>query len=132
MLVMNRGHDPLLNSEYEEITSFQRTKEKHSVLKIMADIFSRYLFSILLLSKKNLFSKQTADLFYTTDLNILIEIILRNLLDLTPDDTKRIDFLLILKAMIKNSCWQENKHKVCILNLIKDNFDFRPHRSSRH
>mgnify|MGYP003329067300 CR=1 FL=1 len=52
MLVMNRGHDPLINSEYEEITSFQRNEEKHSVLKMMADIFSRYRFSFFSEKKK--------------------------------------------------------------------------------
>lgn len=43
----------------------------HSVLKLFLDLFS---------------SRDTADLFYTNDVKVLIDIVVRNISDLSPGD----------------------------------------------
>ena len=63
MLLINRGPDPLANIYYESGSNLPR----HSVLKFVQDLYT---------------IQPDFQFFYTSDQNILIEIILRNLLDL--------------------------------------------------
>lgn len=53
----------------------------HSVLKLFLDLFSR---------------KPTADLFYTNDVKVLIDIVVRNITDLSPGDSVSVNLCFVL------------------------------------
>jgi len=71
-------------------------KPTHSVLKILQDLYAM---------------QSTSSFFYTSDQNILVEIILRNLLDLPSDSDLRTTYLQLLHQVVKNSNWSEDRHK---------------------
>jgi len=108
MLFTNRGSDPIESSDPDGI-------KVNSILKFLQDIFC---------------SADTSSFFYTSgesyltdklfpvhfflfilDRNILVEILLRNLLDLDSDSTERTEYLFLLKNIIMHSDWHETKHK---------------------
>ncbi|KAI5636319.1 NCK-interacting protein with SH3 domain [Phthorimaea operculella] len=68
LLLLNREEDPVHIFDHEPAPA-------HSVLKLVIDLFSR---------------KKTADHFYTNDVNVTIDIIVRQLADLSPGDTLKL------------------------------------------
>lgn len=103
MILTNRGEDPLAVIYYESGSC----QPPHSVLKILQDLYSM---------------QSTSTFFYTSDQNILIEIILRNLLDLPSDSVLRTEYLQLLQLLVKNSTWYEDRHKAVQLKSIVASF----------
>ncbi|KAJ8975276.1 hypothetical protein NQ317_013676 [Molorchus minor] len=60
----------------------------HSLLKLFNDLFSR---------------RTTASLFYTNDVKVLIDIIVRNISDLSPGDKRRQQYLELCRRVMRNS-----------------------------
>lgn len=66
----------LLNREEDPVRIFDHVPAPpHSLLKLFNDLFSR---------------RTTASLFYTNDIKVLIDIIVRNISDLSPGETVNI------------------------------------------
>ena len=103
MILTNRGSDPLAVIFYESGS----LQPRHSVLKFLQDLFAL---------------PATSSFFYTSDQNILIEIILRNILDLPSDSGLRTEYLQLLQAIIKNSTWCEERHKAAQLKSVLSSF----------
>ncbi|XP_068714578.1 NCK-interacting protein with SH3 domain-like isoform X1 [Montipora foliosa] len=101
----------LLNREEDPTTMFQYTKScPDSVVKFLTDIFS---------------SQTTSDFFYTSDMRILIEIVLRQLTDLSPGAELRTEFISLLHQIFLNSDYSEHKHQanelfVCLERISKE------------
>uniref|UniRef100_H2YFX7 SH3 domain-containing protein n=1 Tax=Ciona savignyi TaxID=51511 RepID=H2YFX7_CIOSA len=89
MLLINRGDDPVAITEH--------TTPPHSVLKFLQDIFSRV--------------DTGRNFFYTNDLLVLIDIIIRNISDLPPGATARTEFLDLLLNLLHKSTYSELKHR---------------------
>lgn len=89
MLLVNREEDPT--------TLFQYPRScPDSVVKFLTDIFS---------------SQTTSDFFYTSDMLILIEIVLRQLTDLSAGSELRTEYLSLLHQILMNSDYSERKHQ---------------------
>ncbi|KAJ7376050.1 hypothetical protein OS493_037156 [Desmophyllum pertusum] len=89
MLLINREEDPTSMFQYPRACP-------DSVLKFLADIFS---------------SQDTAGFFYTSDMMILIEIVLRQLADLSPGAGMRTEYISLLHQILLNSNYSEHKHQ---------------------
>ncbi|XP_013195935.2 NCK-interacting protein with SH3 domain [Amyelois transitella] len=89
LLLLNREEDPVHIFDHEPAPA-------HSVLKLVIDLFSR---------------KKTADHFYTNDVNVAIDIIVRQLADLSPGDTRRLQYLKILQGIIRNTDYGVHLHR---------------------
>ncbi|XP_052757518.1 NCK-interacting protein with SH3 domain [Galleria mellonella] len=89
LLILNREEDPVHLFDHEPAPP-------HSVLKLVIDLFSR---------------KKTADHFYTNDVNVAIDIIVRQLADLSPGDTRRQQYLRILQGIIRNTDYGAHLHR---------------------
>lgn len=85
--------DPLTHSQFD----FNPTSSKNSVLKFLLDIHA---------------TPETCEFLYTSDRNILIEIILRCLLDLDSDSPARQTYLSLLRLILTHSGWRESRHKI--------------------
>ncbi|KAJ2952666.1 hypothetical protein O0L34_g7004 [Tuta absoluta] len=89
LLLLNREEDPVHIFDHEPAPA-------HSVLKLVIDLFSR---------------KKTAEHFYTNDVNVAIDIIVRQLADLSPGDTRRQQYLKILQGIIRNTDYGAHLHR---------------------
>ncbi|EEB15455.1 conserved hypothetical protein [Pediculus humanus corporis] len=89
LLLLNREDDPVRIFEHEPAP-------RNSILKIFIDIFSH---------------RNTANLFYTNDVKVLIDIIVRQLADLSPDDQRRNQYLQLCKLVMRNSEYSEHHHR---------------------
>ncbi|KAM3963164.1 NCK-interacting protein with SH3 domain [Aphomia sociella] len=89
LLFLNREEDPVHIFDHEPSPA-------HSVLKLVIDLFSR---------------KKTADHFYTNDVNVAIDIIVRQLADLSPGDTRRYQYLRMLQGIIRNTDYGAHLHR---------------------
>ncbi|XP_028037900.1 NCK-interacting protein with SH3 domain [Bombyx mandarina] len=89
LLLLNREEDPVRIFEHEPAPT-------HSVLKLVIDLFSR---------------KKTADHFYTNDVKVAIDIVVRQLADLSPGDTRRQQYLKILQGVIRNTDYGSHLHR---------------------
>ncbi|XP_059056958.1 NCK-interacting protein with SH3 domain [Achroia grisella] len=89
LLILNREEDPVHLFDHEPAPP-------HSVLKLVIDLFSR---------------KKTANHFYTNDVNVAIDIIVRQLADLSPGDTRRQQYLRILQGIIRNTDYGAHLHR---------------------
>ena len=83
--------DPLAHEQFDS------TSAKNSVLKFLIDIHA---------------APETSEFLYTSDRNILIEIILRCLLDLDSDSPDRYEYLSLLRLILTHSAWRETRHKM--------------------
>ncbi|XP_014274877.1 NCK-interacting protein with SH3 domain [Halyomorpha halys] len=81
LLLINREVDPVLNLKTP-------VSPCNSVLKLLMDLFE---------------NPCTAELFYTNDVRVLIDIIVRQLTDLPPKDQKRTNYLELCKLVL-TSC----------------------------
>ncbi|XP_045785598.1 NCK-interacting protein with SH3 domain [Maniola jurtina] len=89
LLLFNREEDPVHIFDHEPAPP-------HSVFKLVSDLFSR---------------KKTAAHFYTNDLKVAIDIIVRQLADLGPGDISRQQYLKILQGIIRNTDYGTHVHR---------------------
>ncbi|KAB0794608.1 hypothetical protein PPYR_09950 [Photinus pyralis] len=89
LLLFNREEDPVRIFEHEP-------SPPHSLLKLFLDLFSR---------------KSTADLFYTNDIKVLIDIVVRNISDLSPGDKRRGQYLELCRRVMKSTNYDEHYHR---------------------
>ncbi|XP_041350537.1 NCK-interacting protein with SH3 domain-like [Gigantopelta aegis] len=89
MLFFNRGDDPVHMFDY-------KPQPEQSVMKFMQDLYS---------------NRQTADLLYTSDALVLIDVIIRQLADLSAGDPMRTSYLKLTSLVLQNSNYNENRHR---------------------
>nr|CAH7750264.1 unnamed protein product [Callosobruchus chinensis] len=90
LLLINREEDPVRIFDHEPAPP-------HSLLKLFIDLFSR---------------KSTADLFYTNDTKVLIDIVVRNISDLSSGDMRRRQYLELCRRVMRNTNYDEHRHKL--------------------
>ncbi|XP_050310119.1 NCK-interacting protein with SH3 domain [Anthonomus grandis grandis] len=90
LLLLNREEDPIRIFDHQPAPP-------HSLLKLFKDLFSRHT---------------TADLFYTNDTKVLIDIIVRNIADISPGDMKRHDYLNLCRLVLRNTNYHEHRHRI--------------------
>lgn len=88
LFLFNREEDPVRIFDHEP-------QPPHSVLKLFIDLFS---------------NDYTAGLFYTNDVKVLIEIVLRQLFDMYPGD-KRRQYLELCRRVLRTSNYNEHRHQ---------------------
>ena len=89
MLLVNRGDDPVNIFGYLD-------RCPDSLLKFFEDIFS---------------SETTSGLFFTNDLMVLIDIVLRQVLDLSPGEELRTEYLSLLHSILTTTNYSEYRHR---------------------
>ncbi|XP_018043741.1 PREDICTED: NCK-interacting protein with SH3 domain [Atta colombica] len=88
LFLFNREEDPVRIFDHEP-------QPPHSVLKLFVDLFS---------------NDAIASLFYTNDVKVLIDIILRQLFDMFPGD-KRRQYLELCRRVLRTSNYNEHRHR---------------------
>ncbi|XP_063267359.1 NCK-interacting protein with SH3 domain isoform X2 [Prinia subflava] len=96
LLLLNRGDDPVCIFKHQP-------QPPHSVLKFLQDIFA---------------SKDTASIFYHTDMMVLIDILVRQLADLSPGDKLRMEYLSLMHAIIRSTPYLQHQHRLADLQGI--------------
>ncbi|XP_060078958.1 NCK-interacting protein with SH3 domain-like [Ylistrum balloti] len=89
LVLFNRRDDPVKMFNHQ-VTSV------HSVIKFMTDVFS---------------STATANLLYTNDAKVLVDILIRQLTDLQPGDQVRSSMLTLVELVVTNSEYSDYKHR---------------------
>ncbi|KAJ6668338.1 hypothetical protein lerEdw1_015715 [Lerista edwardsae] len=89
LLLLNRGDDPVCIFKHQP-------QPPHSVLKFLQDIFA---------------SKDTANIFYHTDMMVTIDIIVRQIADLSPGEKLRMEYLSLMHAIIRSTPYLQHKHR---------------------
>lgn len=89
LLLLDREEDPVRIFDHEPAPA-------HSVLKLVIDLFSR---------------KKTAEHFYTNHVKFAIDIIVRQLADLSPGDTRQQQYLQILQGIIRSTDYGSHVHR---------------------
>ncbi|XP_037633380.1 NCK-interacting protein with SH3 domain-like [Sebastes umbrosus] len=90
VLLLNRGDDP--------VCMFKHTPPApHSVLKFLQDVFA---------------SRETADIFYRTDMMVMIDIAVRQISDLSPGDKVRMEYLSLMHSIIRSTDYLEHQHRL--------------------
>ncbi|XP_047439554.1 NCK-interacting protein with SH3 domain-like isoform X2 [Mugil cephalus] len=90
LLLLNRGDDP--------VCMFKHTPPApHSVLKFLQDVFA---------------DRDTADIFYRTDMMVMIDIAVRQISDLSPGDKLRMEYLSLMHSIIRSTDYLEHKHRL--------------------
>uniref|UniRef100_A0A8C2I8V4 NCK interacting protein with SH3 domain n=1 Tax=Cyprinus carpio TaxID=7962 RepID=A0A8C2I8V4_CYPCA len=69
----------------------------HSVLKFLQDVFS---------------SRDTSDIFYRSDLMVMIDIAVRQISDLSPGDSMRMEYLSLMLALMRSTDYLEHRHRL--------------------
>lgn len=93
----------LINREDDPVDVLRHTRPKvNSVIKILVDLFS---------------IRETANLFYTNDIKVLIDILVRQLSDLSPGDVLRKWYLELCRRILRNTDYAEHQHRA--LDLMK-------------
>ncbi|KAL7305713.1 hypothetical protein TKK_0001967 [Trichogramma kaykai] len=88
LLLLNREIDPVRVFDHEPAPP-------DSILKLFIDLFA---------------SDDTASLFYTNDIKVLIDIILRQLFDISPGE-KRRQYLELCRRVLHTSSYEEHRHR---------------------
>uniref|UniRef100_A0A8D2Q3A4 NCK interacting protein with SH3 domain n=1 Tax=Varanus komodoensis TaxID=61221 RepID=A0A8D2Q3A4_VARKO len=89
LLLLNRGDDPVCIFKHQP-------QPPHSVLKFLQDIFA---------------SKDTASIFYHTDMMVMIDIIVRQIADLSPGEKLRMEYLSLMHAIMRSTGYLQHKHR---------------------
>ncbi|CRK96763.1 CLUMA_CG009977, isoform A [Clunio marinus] len=93
----------LINREEDPVFVLKHTKPPvNSVLKMLVDLFS---------------IPETTTLFYTNDIKVLIDILVRQLSDLGPGDILRKWYLELCRRILRNTDYAEHQHRA--LDLMK-------------
>uniref|UniRef100_A0A672PLS4 NCK interacting protein with SH3 domain n=1 Tax=Sinocyclocheilus grahami TaxID=75366 RepID=A0A672PLS4_SINGR len=90
LLLLNRGEDPVCVFDHAP-------PALHSVLKFLQDVFS---------------SRDTADIFYRSDLMVMIDIAVRQISDLSPGDRMRMEYLSLMLALMRSTDYLEHRHRL--------------------
>ncbi|KAJ8404065.1 hypothetical protein AAFF_G00344150 [Aldrovandia affinis] len=93
LLLLNRGDDPVCMFKHAP-------PAPHAVLKFLQDVFA---------------SKDTANIFYHTDMMVMIDIAVRQISDLSPGDKLRMEYLSLMHAVIRTTDYMQHRHRVCDL-----------------
>ncbi|XP_071807661.1 NCK-interacting protein with SH3 domain-like [Asterias amurensis] len=96
MVLFNREVDPVRMFEHEP-------KPPNSLLKFLCDIFA---------------NADTSSLFYTNDMNVLIDIIIRQLTDRCPGDKQRTEYLGVIHSILRMPVYWEQKHRLADLRRV--------------
>ncbi|KAK2862106.1 hypothetical protein Q5P01_001639 [Channa striata] len=90
LLLLNRGDDP--------VCMFKHTPPApHSVLKFLQDVFA---------------SRETADIFYHSDMMVMIDIAVRQISDLSPGDKLRMEYLSLMHSIMRSTDYLEHQHRL--------------------
>lgn len=89
LLLLNREEDPVRIFDHEP-------GPPHSLLKLFIDVFGK---------------EATANLFYTNDTKVLIDIVVRQLSDLSAGDKKRKQYLELCRRVMGNTNYAEHRHR---------------------
>ncbi|XP_048510850.1 NCK-interacting protein with SH3 domain isoform X3 [Athalia rosae] len=89
LLLLNREEDPVRIFDHQPAPP-------HSVLKLFVDLFS---------------NSTTASLFYTNDIKVLIDIIVRQLFDISPGVKKRRQYLELCRRVLRTESYNEHRHR---------------------
>uniref|UniRef100_A0A8C5F662 NCK interacting protein with SH3 domain n=1 Tax=Gadus morhua TaxID=8049 RepID=A0A8C5F662_GADMO len=90
LLLLNRGDDP--------VCVFKHTPPApHSVLKFLQDVFA---------------SRESADIFYRTDMMVMIDIAVRQISDLSPGDKVRMEYLSLMHSIMRSTDYLEHRHRL--------------------
>uniref|UniRef100_A0A8D0L3D9 NCK interacting protein with SH3 domain n=1 Tax=Sphenodon punctatus TaxID=8508 RepID=A0A8D0L3D9_SPHPU len=90
LLLLNRGDDPICLFKHQP-------QPPHSVLKFLQDIFA---------------CRDTANIFYHTDMMVMIDITVRQIADLSPGDKLRMEYLSLMHAIIRSTPYLQHKHRL--------------------
>jgi len=106
LLLLNREIDPVVMFEFH-------LPCPDSVLKFLLDLFA---------------SKETCGIFFTNDLYVLIEIILRQITDRQPKDKVRTEYLSLFHSLLNTTNYHEHKHQIggfkrCFQNILENKED---------
>lgn len=90
LLLLNRGDDPVCMFKHNP-------PAPHSVLKFLQDVFA---------------SRETADIFYRTDMMVMIDIAVRQISDLSPGDKLRMEYLSLMHSIMRSTDYLEHQHRL--------------------
>ncbi|KAM7422612.1 hypothetical protein PAMA_010582 [Pampus argenteus] len=90
LLLLNRGDDPVCMFKHDP-------PAPHSVLKFLQDVFA---------------SQETADIFYRTDMMVMIDIAVRQISDLSPGDKLRMEYLSLMHSIMRSTDYLEHQHRL--------------------
>ncbi|XP_030633397.1 NCK-interacting protein with SH3 domain [Chanos chanos] len=90
LLLLNRGDDPVCLFKHDPAPP-------QSVLKFLQDVFA---------------SKDTANIFYRTDMMVMIDIAVRQISDLSPGDKLRMEYLSLMHALMRSTDYLEHRHRL--------------------
>ncbi|XP_064160330.1 NCK-interacting protein with SH3 domain-like isoform X1 [Anguilla rostrata] len=90
LLLLNRGGDPVCMFNHAP-------PAPHAVLKFLQDIFA---------------SKDTATIFYHSDMMVMIDIAVRQISDLSPGDKLRMEYLSLMHAIIRTTDYLQQRHRL--------------------
>lgn len=114
LLLLNRDEDPtaIIEGEYTYglDTDIELERDVHATQKIMMDIFKH---------------RDCNKLFYTNDLYVLIDIIVRQLCDLSYEDPKRGIYVDMCELVLRHSNYDEHLHRFkdlehCFLRILEE------------
>ncbi|KAM9759191.1 NCK-interacting protein with SH3 domain [Menidia menidia] len=90
LLLLNRGDDP--------VCMFKHTPPApHSVLKFLQDVFA---------------DRETSDIFYRTDMMVMIDIAVRQISDLSPGEKLRMEYLSLMHSIMRSTDYLEHQHRL--------------------
>ncbi|XP_045931745.1 NCK-interacting protein with SH3 domain-like isoform X1 [Micropterus dolomieu] len=90
LLLLNRGDDPVCMFKHAP-------PAPHSVLKFLQDVFA---------------NQETADIFYRTDMMVMIDIAVRQISDLSPGDKLRMEYLSLMHSIMRSTDYLEHQHRL--------------------
>ncbi|CAB1354096.1 unnamed protein product [Coregonus sp. 'balchen'] len=90
VLLLNRGDDPVCVFKHAP-------PAPHSVLKFLQDVFA---------------SRDSADIFYHTDMMVMIDIAVRCISDLSPGDKLRMEYLSLMHSIMRSTDYLEHRHRL--------------------
>ncbi|KAL5015386.1 hypothetical protein ScPMuIL_009656 [Solemya velum] len=89
LILFNRGDDPVKMFDHQ-------SSPPNSVTKLLLDLYG---------------NAKTACLLYTNDLKVLIDIVIRQLCDLSPGEKIRTLYLSLVQLVLRNSDYSESQHR---------------------
>ncbi|XP_077583458.1 NCK-interacting protein with SH3 domain [Stigmatopora nigra] len=90
LLLLNRGDDPVCMFKH-------MPPAPHAVLKFLQDVFA---------------DRATADIFYRTDMMVMIDIAVRQISDLSPGDKLRMEYLSLMHSIVRSTDYLEHQHRL--------------------
>lgn len=90
LLLFNRGEDPVKMFDHEP-------QPPDSVMKFLQDLYS---------------NPDTSGILYTNDAKVLVDIVLRHLIDLSPGDIVRSSHLRLMQLLLVNSDYTDHQHRL--------------------